>query len=172
MVGAPRAQGLHLEHEAAARGLGARVRWLHGVAPERMPRLYHAVDAFVSASHNEGLSNSLLEAMASGLPVTATDVGGHREFVSDGHTGLLVPPRDIDRLAAALRRVVTATVDTAGLGRAARERVVALGSYYTNATHLLRYFEQVIRNYRSPQPPTAVSRTSAGADAVGLMSRS
>jgi glycosyltransferase involved in cell wall biosynthesis len=65
----------------------------------------------------------VLEAMAHGRPVVATPVGGTPELLVDGETGLLVPPRDPQALAAALRRVLEDPELAARLGRAGRERV-------------------------------------------------
>jgi len=64
------------------------------------------LDLFVLPSLAEGISNTLLEAMSSGLPVVATDVGGNPELVDDGRTGRLVPPADPQALAAAIREYV------------------------------------------------------------------
>jgi glycosyltransferase involved in cell wall biosynthesis len=67
-----------------------------------------ACDLLVSASRdNEGCSNSILEAMALGIPVIATDIGGNRELVRDGETGLLTPVGDERALASAIARLVT-----------------------------------------------------------------
>jgi sugar transferase (PEP-CTERM/EpsH1 system associated) len=83
---------------------------------------YARFDVFALPSLNEGISNTILEAMASGLPVVATGVGGNPELVQHGATGTLVPPSDVDALAAALGRYV----DDEGLrrrhGAAARRR--------------------------------------------------
>jgi glycosyltransferase involved in cell wall biosynthesis len=73
--------------------------------PMEIPQWLQAADAFVLASHNEGLPNAVLEAMSCGLPVVATDTGGTGEAVIDGVCGLLVPPRDTKRLAEAMIRV-------------------------------------------------------------------
>jgi glycosyltransferase involved in cell wall biosynthesis len=56
-----------------------------------VPRLFAGMDIFVQPSINEGLSLSLLEAMAAGKPIIATDVGGTSEVVADGKTGILIP---------------------------------------------------------------------------------
>lgn len=71
------------------------------IMPEtQTPELaFAAMDFYICSSETEGFSNVLLEAMASGLPVIATDVGGNREAVADGVTGFLVPPRAPERLA-------------------------------------------------------------------------
>jgi glycosyltransferase involved in cell wall biosynthesis len=65
------------------------------------------MDVFVLGSLREGISNTILEAMASGLPVVACDAGGNHELVADGVNGSLVPPGDSEALAEALRRYVT-----------------------------------------------------------------
>ena len=64
--------------------------------------LLHVMDIFVLSSVSEGLPLCLLEAMASGKPVVATNVGGNPEIVVNGETGFLVPPRDPDSLAASI----------------------------------------------------------------------
>ena len=61
-----------------------------------------AFDLFVLSSHDEGMSNAILEAMAMQKPVVATDVGGTGEVVQPGRTGLLVPPKDPAALAQAI----------------------------------------------------------------------
>jgi glycosyltransferase involved in cell wall biosynthesis len=70
----------------------------------RVPELLNALDVYVLPSMYEGISNSLLEAMATGLPVLATAVGGNPEVVIDGESGLLFPPRDSGKLASLLVR--------------------------------------------------------------------
>jgi len=70
-------------------------------------RIYLSLEVYVQASAaEEGTSNSILEAMACGRPVAATDIGGNREVVQDGTTGLIVPARDPEALAAALRALL------------------------------------------------------------------
>ncbi|HEV7898102.1 MAG TPA: glycosyltransferase [Planosporangium sp.] len=80
----------------------------------------------VLASHHEGLPNAVLEAMAAGLPVVATAVGGVPEIISDGETGLLVAPHAPAELAAAIARVAGDPALRVRLGAAAREAAAAL----------------------------------------------
>ena len=90
-------------HEIARLGLDERVELL-GTARRRRPRCSPRADVFVLSSDSEGMPMSVLEAMAAGLPVVASAVGGVPELVRDGETGALVPPRD----PAALGRAIDA----------------------------------------------------------------
>ncbi|MBA3362818.1 MAG: glycosyltransferase family 4 protein, partial [Actinobacteria bacterium] len=101
----------------------ARVRVdMHGAQPnERVPSFLAASEVFVSpAVGQESFGIALVEAMAAGLPVVATDIPGYREVVSDGVEGLLVPPRDPEALAAGLVRVLREPKLAARLGEAGR----------------------------------------------------
>lgn len=81
-------------------------------------------DIFAMPSLDEGLPISALEAMAEGLPVVATTIGGLPELVENGHTGLLVPPQDVEALAKALRRLISDPKLRRSMGSAGRNRVV------------------------------------------------
>ena len=111
-----------------------------------IPSLLASADCFVLASRSEGLPMSILEAMAAGLPVVASDVGGVAELVDDGTTGLLVPPQDAAQLADALRRVLSDADLRARLGAAGRRRVeddFGLEGY--RAAHVALYRELLAR---------------------------
>jgi sugar transferase (PEP-CTERM/EpsH1 system associated) len=108
-----------LEARAVERGVDLR---LLGYRPD-VEQVLAALDVFVLSSTSEGLSNTILEAMAAGRPVVATRVGGAEEMIADGVTGILVPASDSGALAAALRRVLTAADGGAAMGAAARQRV-------------------------------------------------
>ncbi|MGI8491596.1 MAG: glycosyltransferase family 4 protein [Acidimicrobiales bacterium] len=78
---------------------------------------------YVQPSHQESFGLAVVEAMAAALPVVASDVGGMRDTVEHGVTGLLVPPGDVNALAAALIRLLQAPDEARRLGRAGRDRV-------------------------------------------------
>ena len=90
-----------------------------------VPKLLEEVNLSVLPSLSEGLSNSLLEAMAAGLPVVATNVGGNPEIVQDGITGILVPARDPAALSAAMIRILQSPSLARQFGEAGRARVAA-----------------------------------------------
>ena len=91
---------------AKAHGIAKRVRFL-GYQPDPAP-VFARSQLFVLASRSEAFPRSILEAMRAGLPVVASDVGGVGEAVSHGTTGLLVPPRDPARMAAAIGELLSA----------------------------------------------------------------
>lgn len=97
--------------------------WLAGDRAD-VPELLRAFDAHALPSLAEGISNTLLEAMASGIPSVATRVGGNHELVEHEHTGLLVPSNDAAALAAALRRYVADPALRREHGANARQRAV------------------------------------------------
>jgi glycosyltransferase involved in cell wall biosynthesis len=87
-----------------------------------VPVVLAALDLFVQPSLYEGFGLSLLEAMAAGLPVVASRVGGIPEVVQDGATGVLVPPQDPGALAAAAIRLLRDPGEAQRLGAAAARR--------------------------------------------------
>lgn len=84
--------------------------------------LLGASDMSILASHEEGFSNAIIEAMAAGLPLVVTDVGGNAEAVVDGETGIVVPARDPRRLGDAVRHLAGDATVRAAFGLAGRRR--------------------------------------------------
>jgi glycosyltransferase involved in cell wall biosynthesis len=126
-----------LEELAAAHGVDDRVTFL-GHRTD-VPELLAQADVFVLPSILEGLPVSIVEAMAAGTPVIATDIEGTNEIVRDGVTGLLVPPGDAASLAAAIRRMLS----DESLRHAATAEAGALVSAEYGADTMVRRVEQV-----------------------------
>jgi glycosyltransferase involved in cell wall biosynthesis len=103
-----------------AQRFGSRVHFTGFVPHVQVPAVLRNVDMLVLPSLYEDLSSALIEAMAAGLPVVATRVGGTADLVHDGVNGLLVAPRDPAALAAAISRVLADPAAAAGLAAAAR----------------------------------------------------
>ncbi|WP_257307407.1 glycosyltransferase [Geothrix campi] len=113
-----------LQAEAAARGLEEVVHFL-GKRTD-VARLLKAADAFVLSSAWEGLPNAVMEALASGLPVVATDVGGIRDLVEPGRSGWIVPPQNPDALAEQMLGAMALNPPTLQhMGAHGRERMIS-----------------------------------------------
>ncbi len=132
--GTQREQALSLLREAKAESLA----WLPG-ARDDVADVLRCLDLFVLPSLAEGISNTILEAMASGLPVIATRVGGNAELVQEGVTGLLVPPSDPKAMAEAIGTYLQQPDLFKRHGAAGRERVEREFSLQ----RMLRQYEEV-----------------------------
>jgi glycosyltransferase involved in cell wall biosynthesis len=104
-----------------AAGVGS-LAWMPGARAD-VPDVMRGLDCFALPSLAEGISNTILEAMACSLPVLATDVGGNAELVVAGQTGRLVPAGDVEALAAGLVDMAGDPARAAAMGRSGRERV-------------------------------------------------
>lgn len=120
----------------------AALAWLPG-ARDDIARLMRGMTVFVQPSLAEGASNTVLEAMATGLPVVATAVGGNPELVHPGWTGTLVPPRDPGQLAAAIADYYRIPGLAAQHGARARRRVLAEFSLSAMANAYLAVYDRL-----------------------------
>lgn len=99
----------------------AELAWLPGERAD-VPDIMRALDCFVLPSLAEGISNTILEAMATGLPVVATDVGGNADLVAHGQTGEIVPPDSPAAIAESLVRLASSPELARSMGAAGRRR--------------------------------------------------
>ncbi|MFA9460961.1 glycosyltransferase [Thiohalorhabdus sp. Cl-TMA] len=126
IVGGPGPEGdmgAYLRERVQSLGLEDTVHFLGPMAPEALCRPLSAADLFVLATSHEGWANVFLEAMACGLPVVTTDVGGNREVVSESTVGRIVPFGSPEALEAGLREALATSWDH----RAIREYAVRNG---------------------------------------------
>jgi glycosyltransferase involved in cell wall biosynthesis len=134
--------------------------WLPG-ALNNVHEIMRGLDVFVLPSLAEGISNTILEAMASGLPVVATRTGGNPELVEDGETGTLVPPGDPDALADGMLTYVRQEAVRLQHGRRARQ--VALERF-----SLASMVERYAALYRRFAPArSSATRVGPGSDSIG-----
>ena len=133
-----------LESRAARRGMGGRTRFLGRVPEADVADLYACADVFAMLCRErwagleaEGFGIVFVEAAACGVPAVAGRSGGAHEAVVDGETGLVVEPRDVDAVRAALARLLRDDAMRTGFGAAARRRAVDELSYDQLATRLL-----------------------------------
>ena len=112
-----------VELEERARNLNLNGRLIFTGQRGDVPQIMREIDISVLPSLSESFSNSLLESMANGLPVVATNVGGNPEVVSDGENGVLVAPADPAALSRAIAQLLESPDLRRRLGQAAREKV-------------------------------------------------
>ncbi len=116
---------LRKELEDISLSLGLKDRVIFAGNTHNVSEVLQATDILVSASLYEGCSNAILEAMAAGLPIVATKVGGNPEVVNDGVTGILVSPQDPSALAGAVVSLLNNPELMKSMGEKGRERVEA-----------------------------------------------
>ncbi len=177
----------NLENEVTLRG---------GLSAAQVASCLQQADIFALSSHEEGISNAVLEAMAAQLPVVVSDVGGMCEAVSDGTEGFVVPPRDYAALAERLILLVKDPALRLKLGKAGRQRIEAEFRIERQVNRFQQLYEAVFNNradYESiqevppqfayPKPPSRVTEVMTFAplewehglefaiDAIGLAYR-
>jgi sugar transferase (PEP-CTERM/EpsH1 system associated) len=133
--------------------------WFAGERTD-VPEIMRGLDCFVLPSLAEGVSNTILEAMASGLPVVATRVGGNSELIESGLTGVLVPPANADALANAILDYLG---DRSTARRHAKAALRVVEARFSLARMVADYsvvYERSLAAAGSPVPPT-------GGDPVG-----
>jgi mannosyltransferase len=135
-----------LKAQVAQAGLSERVRFLGELPIEAVPPWYQRVTIYAFTSRNEGFGLTLLEAMASGAALVAARAGAAEKVVTEGETGVLVPPGDVDALVAALEPLMRDPARAAEMGRRARERAVAEFSIAAEAERILVVFGEVWRS--------------------------
>ena len=144
LLGGTPDEGPGAEAEVRA-ALDGTPRLLGTRPPDEMPAAYAAADVFCLPSWWEAMPLSVLEAMASGLPVVATDVGDVRQLVVDGETGYVVPARDPEQLAAALEKLMTDPELRRRMGAAGRARAVELYSSSVMARQVSALYAELRR---------------------------
>ncbi len=131
-----------LEAEAFARGVADAVEF-RGDRSD-IPQQLAQMDVFVLPSLNEGISNTILEAMASGLPVVATDTGGNPELVQAGVTGTLVPVGDAEALGEAILELLDDPAKRQEYGAAAKRRIQREFDWNTTVLAYLGVYDAVL----------------------------
>lgn len=135
-----------LKADARRRGLDDRITWLGARAQQDVRAAYRDADLFVLACRiggdgdRDGLPNVLMEAQSQGLACVSTTVSAIPELITDGETGLLVPPDDPEALAGALKRLIIDPVLRARLGAAGQTRVLGQFSFAAGIDRLVARF--------------------------------
>jgi len=137
-----------LETRARELRLGDAVRFIGYVPQQKTAAWYRSADVFALSSDFDNSPNVVLEAMACGLPIVATDVGGLREYVTPPANGLLTPKGDADLFAAALREFLDDDDRARATGRFNRREAVSRFSWAVSAARMREVYARVIEQFR------------------------
>lgn len=148
IVGDGASPRLQTELQEMATGLRISERIVFTGYRQDLQNIYAALDVFFMTSCREGLSNSILEAMAMGLPVVATDVGGTKELIEDGDSGYLLPVGDSTGMTAAILKLLGDQRLRSRMALAARKRVEEKFSFQVRLRRIEDLYEQLLRGKR------------------------
>jgi glycosyltransferase involved in cell wall biosynthesis len=140
--------------EAERKGMTGWVHWLGRIPHGELPAVLGVADAFLTVPSVDATAVSLLEAMACGTPVVASDLPSATEWVRDGETGLVVPPRNATALVNAVDRLLSDGALRARLGRAAREVVAERADHDRHMQRVEEIYYDLAEG-RSPRPAEA-----------------
>ena len=125
-------------------GIQDRVHFIGHVSKEELVRLLQNATVFAFPSHYEGLPTSLLEAMACGLPIVATEVSGNKDLIRDRRNGILVPSQNPQEMARGISRLLCNQDESERLGKEARRTVEENYTWEKIAERMLGCYEKVV----------------------------
>lgn len=131
----------------AANIQSSRVVFPGQIGFDKLPSYYQSADLYLAATHSDGTSISLLEAMGCGCPVLVSDLDGNREWVTPEKNGWLFPQGDAHAMAQAILKAVKMRSQLPGMGEAARKTVEQRADWKTNFSKLLQVYQQVYDRY-------------------------
>ena len=137
-------QGPHLRQILMNGGVLERVHFGGQVGQRDLPRWYHMADLYISPSHVDGSSVTLMEALASGLPCLVSDIPGNREWIEDGVNGWLFRDGDVDDLAEKVLSAIKNHKSFKKIGEAARKTAEQKADWKKNFGKLLEAYHTVI----------------------------
>jgi glycosyltransferase involved in cell wall biosynthesis len=133
-----------LESRASEYHILDRIHFTGWLTGDAVVEAYQHANLYVAPSRHEGMSNVVLEAMASGLPVVATQIAGNEELISPEENGFLVPPDESQSLESALRTILSNPDKLQKMGQASRERVVKTYTWSATAEAYLEILEEIV----------------------------
>jgi len=137
-------QGAKIRQILISGGVLDRVHFGGQVGQKDLPRWYHMADVYISPSHVDGSSVSLMEALASGLPCLVSDIAGNKEWVEDGINGWLFRDGDVDNLAEKILNAVKNRQSFKKIGEAARKTAEQKADWKKNFGKLLEAYKIVM----------------------------
>ena len=139
-------QGAKIRKILTNGGVMERVHFGGQVGQRDLPRWYHMADVYVSPSHVDGSSVSLLEALACGMPCLVSDIAGNKEWVEEGVNGWLFRDGDVDDLAEKILLAIKSRRSWGRIGKAARKTAEERADWKSNFGKLLEAYEKVVRS--------------------------
>jgi mannosyltransferase len=133
-----------LKAKIDAAGVSSRIIMTGELAVDELPRWYRRLTIYAFTSRHEGFGLTLLEAMSSGAALVAARAGAAELVVEDGVSGVLVPPGDVDALAAALESLMRDPIAAAAMGARARQRVIAEFSLDAEANRIADVYRALV----------------------------
>ena len=137
-------QGTKIRQTLMSGGVMERVHFGGHVTQKDLPRWYHMADLYISPSHVDGSSVSLMEALASGLPCLVSDIPGNREWIQDGVNGWLFRDGDVDDLSEKILYAIQNRSSFVEIGQAARRTAEEKADWKKNFGKLLEAYEKII----------------------------
>lgn len=138
-------QGAQIRQILLKGGMLERVTFGGQVSQTELPRWYHWADVYISPSHIDGSSVSLMEALACGLPCLVSDIPGNKEWITEGENGWLFPDGDVDGLATKILQVFDQRKSLPGIGSAARVVAEERANWKKNSAKLMQAYEQALQ---------------------------
>jgi len=142
-------QGAKIRQILMNGGVMERVHFGGQVGQRDLPRWYHMANIYISPSHVDGSSVSLMEALASGLPCLVSDIAGNKEWVEDGVNGWLFRDGDVDDLAEKILHALKNRKSFKGIGGLARKTAEEKADWSKNFGKLLEAYESAVRVRRT-----------------------
>jgi glycosyltransferase involved in cell wall biosynthesis len=137
-------QGAKLRQILIGGGVMERVHFGGQVAQKDLPRWYQMTDLYISPSHVDGSSVTLMEALASGLPCLVSDIPGNQEWIQDGVNGWLFRDGDVDDLANKILNAIENRKSFPAIGKAARKTAEEKADWKKNFGTLLETYEKIV----------------------------
>ncbi len=138
-------QGAKIRQILMNGGVMERVHFGGQVGQRELPRWYHMVDVYISPSHVDGSSVTLMEAMASGLPCLVSDIAGNKEWIQDGVNGWLFRDGDVDDLAEKILSAIKKKREFKKIGELARRTAEERADWMRNFGKLLEVYNVIAR---------------------------
>jgi glycosyltransferase involved in cell wall biosynthesis len=138
-------QGARIRQILLNGGVLDRVTFGGQISQTELPRWYHWADVYISPSHVDGSSVSLMEALACGLPCLVSDIPANQEWVTEGENGWLFPDGNADALAAKILRAMDQRKSLPKIGSAARAVAEERADWKKNSAKLMQAYQQALQ---------------------------